>query len=366
MFHNPFPDAFGLDIGDLSLKLVQLRNVSLRSRHPSYRLEEARSISLPPGLIVDGIFEQPEQVRHYIKKLLDATNKQKRISSPWVVASLPETHGFIKLLTIQKSIDDIIEDDILITAKKHIPFDDKDSYYLDWEIITPTSQGDETNILISAIPRQVADTTTYLLESLGLGVVALEIEALSIARSMVTATKIYEGEARALLDIGATRSSLVVYDDQSVRFSISLPFSGELLTTAISQSLHNTHEEAEKMKHEYGLAYRKEKKLWATEMKLVKEFATQVRKAIHFYYSHFNEAHRITHITMCGGTSNLKYLEKILSLELKIECRPGNVWKNLASSKKILIEPQKALSYATAIGLALRAADNPFFTFDSI
>lgn len=366
MFTNPFPNAFGLDIGDLSIKLVQLRNVSHRGKGASYELMRARSISLPPGLIVNGELQKPEQVRHYIQKLLKGKEGDKPVKSPWVVASLPETRGFIKLITIAKPSEDVIDDDVAIEAKKHIPFDEDDSYYLDWEIIPDEKHEEETRILISAIPKLVADSYTYLLESLGLGVIALEIEALAIARAMVTAGKEYTGEARALLDIGAARSSLIVYDDDTVQFSTSLPYSGEIVTTALEQRLHVEHKEAEKLKKQYGLEYKERKKIWTTLMRETKSFADSINKNIKFYYSHFPNANRITHITMCGSGTNLKHLDKVLSLDLKVECKPGNVWKNLYSKRDIVIPAHEALGYATAIGLALRAADNPFFRKDSI
>ncbi len=366
MFTNPFPNAFGLDIGDLSIKLVQLRNVSHRGKGASYELVRARSISLPPGLIVNGELQKPEQVRHYIQKLLKGKEGDKPVKSPWVVASLPETRGFIKLITIGKPSEDVIDDDISIEAKKHIPFGEEDSYYLDWEIIPNQKQDDETRVLIAAIPKLIADSYTYLLESIGLGVVALEIEALAIARSMVTAGKEYTGEARALIDIGAARSSLIVYDDDTVQFSTSLPYSGEIVTTALEQKLHVDHVQAEKTKKEYGLEYKEQKKVWTTLMRETKKFADAINKNIKFYYSHFPGANRITHITMCGSGTNLKHLDKVLSLELKVECKAGNVWKNLYSKRDIVIPADEALGYATAIGLALRAADNPFFSKDSI
>jgi len=368
MFNNPFPNAFGLDIGDLSIKLVQLHNVSHLYKGPSFNVSAVRVIKLPYGLIVNGELQQPEQVRNYIKKLLkEKKHGQKAIKSPWVVASLPETQSFLKQIILPKSQEDIIEDDIMIEAKKHIPFTDEDNYYLDWQVLPSTNSKEEkTYVLIGAIPKTIADSYTYLLESLNLGVMALEIEAISIARVMITAGKEYREEARALLDIGATRSSLIIYDHNKLQFSTSLPFSGELITTAISQSLKISYEEAEGLKIKNGLSYNKQKESWKKILDLTTKFSDNIRKAIHFYYSHFEDTNRVTHITMCGGGANIKHLEKALSLQLKIECRPGKVWKNLFSRKTIPVPEDKSLSYATGIGLALRAADNPLLKQDTL
>ena len=101
---------------------------------------------------------------------------------------------------------------------------------------------------------------------------------------------------------------------------------------------------------------------WVALVKLTDDFVDSIKNAIDFYYSHFPEANRITRIVMCGGGSNLKRLDRIISAKLKITARPGNPWKNLSAKKDIGLSPEKAISYATAIGLGLRAADNPFFT----
>jgi len=367
MFTNPFPRAFGLDIGDLTVKLVQLRNQSYFSKKPSYKLLEHRRIDLPPGLIVNGELQKPEEVRRRLQYLLKGTNKQKPINSPWVVAALPETQSFIKLIQTKTPTEKLLDEDIKTLAKKHIPFEENDEYYIEWQIMPDLDNDNKTRILIGAIPKNIADSYTYLLESLGLGVIALEIEALSIARAMITAQKEYEGEARALLDIGAARSSFIIYDHDIIQFSTSLPFSGEILTTALAQQLHITPEEAEDIKHEQGLNYHNKKtKAWEITAQMTDELVKYIEDAIAFYYSHFPDTNRVTRITMCGGGSNLQRLDQVLTTKLKILTKPSHPWKNLMSKKPIAMPESKSLGYSSAIGLALRAADNPFFTHDAI
>ncbi|KKW42677.1 MAG: Type IV pilus biogenesis protein PilM [Candidatus Magasanikbacteria bacterium GW2011_GWA2_56_11] len=363
MLSNPFPHAFGLDIGDLSLKLVQLDNLGGCWRGPRYRIRVLRSLRLPYGLIVNGELVQPEQVRHYIAKLLAGTKQgEKPVKSPWVVACLPEAKTFVKLITVGKAPEEIIEDDIMLEAKRHIPFADEDKYYLDWHALPcAEGSGECTRVLIGACPQNIADSYTYLLESLGLGVVGLEIEALAIVRTMITAGKVYAGEARGILDLGAARSSLIIYDNDSVQFSTSLNFSGEIITTAIQQAAAVAYEKAEADKLRSGLALEGHERAHAGVLKLAENLARDIDRAINFYYTHFPRANRITHITMCGGSARLVKLPELLTHCLKIDCAPGLPWKNLSEDKHISapqfpdIEP---LTYATAIGLALRAADN--------
>lgn len=365
MFTNPFPHAFGLDIGDLSIKLVQLERNSFFSSTPKFAVKVVRDMHLPYGLIVNGEIQKPEEVRHYIDKLLKGNNKkEKPVRSPWVLASLPETQGFIKLITLNKTRDEVIADDIVMESLKHIPYTEEDKYYLDWMILPDkNAESQKTKILIGAIPKNISDMYTYLLESLGLGVVGLEIEALSIIRSMVTATKDYTGEARAILDIGATRTSFIVYDNDSVQFSTSIPFSGEVMNTSIVQNLKVSYEEAEELKKKFGLEYDQNPTSWAQVMKLIDQFVGNIEQSIQFYYTHFSNTNKITHITMCGGGANLKKLPEILALKLGIECAPGKPWKNVEDEKEVVpkfLTENESTSYATAIGLAIRGADNFF------
>jgi type IV pilus assembly protein PilM len=364
MFSTPFPHAFGLDIGDLSIKAVQIRNISFRHYSPRFKLNSFCSVALPPGLIVNGEIQKPEEVRDHIRILLkNKKNRRKPIKGDWVVASLPESQCYIKHLTIQKSIEEISNDDVLHAAEKHIPFDE-DSYYIDWQIVPNNDLNDNnTAVIIGAVPKNIVNNYTYLIESMGLGVVALEIEAVSIVRSMITASKQYVGEARAILDLGATKTHLIIHDNNSLQFSVSLPFSGEMIDNTLSQKMEISREEAEKRKILYGLDYPTNKSAsFPILVGLVDDLAESIEKALNFYYSHFPKSNKITRIVMCGGGANLLQLDRVLSLKLKIATHPGQPWKNLMGKKSTESDGKIGLYYATAIGLALRAADNPFFT----
>ena len=295
MLFHPYPNAFGLDIGDLSIKIVQLDNTTGHKRIPSFRLKALRQITLPPGLIVNGEIQEPEKVRTYLQHLISGKGEKKGakpLGGKWVVGSLPEIHSFIKVIHLEKEARDVLDDDIVTLAKQHIPFDEE-MYYLDWQILPPISEGN-TRILIGAAPKYIVDMYTYLIESLGLSILSLEIEALAIARSLITADKLYAGEARAILDVGATQSSLIIYDHETIQFSKTLPFSGELLTTAIMQGLKIGREEAEHIKREYGVQYTKK---YGKALSVIKDsldiFLDTIEQAFQFYYSHFPNTNKV-------------------------------------------------------------------------
>ena len=360
---NPFPGAFGLDIGDTSVKLVQLRKRHALNRPAYYFPETLRSVSLPTGVIINGEIQQPEIVRKKILHLLGKDGAYPKVSTPWVVANLPEPQTFLKLIDIPTPSKDLMYDEISFHASKHLPFELADTY-LDWQSLNPDSEDPISHVLIAAVPKVVADSYTYLLEAAGLTPLALEAEAVAVARALITSTKDYTGMARALLDIGGARSCIIIYDHESIQFSKTLNFTGEVFTTAIAQGLKIEREEAEKLKLTTGVRYNKEHANYVTIVDtMLGKLVEEIKATLRFYDEHFNDANPVTHITMCGGSSNLLDLDTVLSQKIKISTRPGNVWKNLAPkevTEEITDEEKRrGLSYAPAIGLALRAVQNP-------
>jgi type IV pilus assembly protein PilM len=282
-----------------------------------------------------------------------------KVDSSWVVAGLPEPQTFLKLIDIPTPAKDLVYEEVSFHASKHLPFDIQDTY-LDWQVLNPEEENKNSRVLIAAVPKNIADSYTYLLEAAELNPLALEAEAISVARTLITSNKDYSGIARILLDLGGTRSSIIIYDNDSIQFSKSVDFSGELFTTAISQGLKISREEAERLKIASGLNYNKD---FPNYIKIaddtVEKLIEDINRTLRFYKEHFPDANDVTHITMSGGFSCLNNLDNVLSKRLRISAHPGNVLKNLNHGDPSEEDKAKSLEFATAIGLALRAAQNP-------
>ncbi len=368
MLFQPFPNAFGIDISDLSIKVVQLRGGSMFGKKKEYELVTARSMALPPGLIENGELKQPTAVLKYIRRVLDGNGSSvKPIKSPWAVASLPESQSFLKVLTIQKPADDILEDDVVFVAQKHIPFE-PDTYYLDWQVLaTHANAVDKTSVLVATISKTVADTYTTLLEEAGLGVVALDTETLANTRAMMLATDVTKQETIAFLDLGADRSSVTVLEKGVIRYSINLVFSGEQLTNHLMQKLKIPYEEAEREKRIVGVAYakgekgkeKKQKAIWSENMKAVEELAVEVERALHYYYSHFDKTSKVTRIVMSGGAAQMKGLGSVLEEQLKVPVTLGDPWTHVRKATDLECYRQGCAYFSTALGLSIRALESP-------
>ncbi|MCX6781790.1 MAG: pilus assembly protein PilM [Candidatus Magasanikbacteria bacterium] len=357
--NNPFHNAFGLDIGDSSLKLVRLEKKVRLSGRAQYEAPDIRQISLPAGCIVGGEIRQPELAREKIKLLLDKQNDAPAIRTSWVVADLPVSKTFLKLIRISAPENEVNDETMRLEATKHLPLDIKEMD-IDWQIIHgQTLKPSATFVLLGATPKNIVKSYSNLLKSAALTPLALEIEDISIARAMITANKEYQGEARAILDLGGSRSSLIIYDKGSIQFSSLLNFSGDLIDNTIIDHLKIEPAAATALKNKNGLNYSDQ---YPSYLKIVTELSEKlvdnIYQAIMFYRDHFYEPNPVTHITMSGGLSALINLDKFLSDKLQIESTLGNVWKNLFNPS-LEKENGKDLAMASAIGLALKAAEWP-------
>lgn len=360
MFVNPFKKAFGLDLGDHSIKIVQLKQRQI-SRGPfRYELTHASSLSLPEGLIVNGEIIQPEEVIKILKTHL-AQKKVSLTKVPWAVSCLPETKTYIQLINIHlnETKEKIEEADVQAVVPSYLPYE-LNEIYLDWQEINPDPQSLDRSILLAAVPKKIADPYTYLLNIAGIVPLAFEVEALPIARAVINRQKDLSTQSRGILDLGATRSSFIIYDHGAIQFSLSLPVSGAQITEHIQKNLSLDINEAEKIKKTCGL----EQGQCPAELKpvleeTVEDLAKKISQAIQFYKVHFPEKNPLTGIRLCGGGSNLLGLENALSAKLKIKIRKANPWVNVYPKGQEPMPLEQSISYTTAIGLALRAIENP-------
>jgi type IV pilus assembly protein PilM len=362
----------GLDISDLSLKLIQLNKF-----RDKITIQAISKIDLQPGIIERGEINNIEEFTKSINKLL---NKPKFgfISSNNVVACLPETKTFVKLIEIEKntnSLKNVIENEI----EKHIPMLTKDIYY-DWQIINEKAHSLE--ILIAAAPKKIVDSYIKCLKQTKLSVVALEIEASAICRCLLAeeTPKIQKNiKNYAIIDIGAKRTSLIVYSKNTIVLSVSMPISGLEITNKIATTLEITDDQAEKAKILCGLDKDKAKGIiYDILSSNVNQLINKISNSFDFFLSQYNDRGKIDSILLCGGGTNIKDVDNIINQSLSIETKKANPLINInVTDKKILenfietynldidflgakknksisIKQDSSLSYTTAFGLALR------------
>lgn len=369
------PEAFGLDISDLSLRIIRLKK-----KKGGLSLASFGEAEIPAGIIEGGEIKDENSLSKIIREAVNKV-KGKKLKTKYVIAALPEEKSFLQVIQLPKMTGEELKKAIRFEAENYIPLPIEE-VYLDFQIVQPLyNHLDHLDVLIAALPKKTIDPYLSSIKKAGLIPTVLEIESQAISRALVK-----NGVSPfplLLIDLGAVRTSFIIFSGYSLHFTFSMTVSSRNFTESISKTLDINLLKAEKLKQKYGLETREKiilrKKLKGIEFEKeitedkrifnalippIIDLIEQIKKYLNYYRTHTEHEHLspkenrlVKKILLCGGGANLKGLADILSLELKIPVVIGNPWIN------ILPEPlqetpelpyQRSLSYTTALGLALR------------
>lgn len=366
-------ESFGLDIGDRSLKAVYIKK-----RGAAARLVSFGALAVSPGILEQGEIKKPAALAELIKQVVKSAGG-KTIGTPYVNACLPETHSFIKLLTLASAHDGELPALVREDLPNHIPIN-IDELYLDWRVVERLNDK-QVQVLVGAAPKTIADSYAACLAAAGLEPVSLQIEAEAIARALLPQADLPKTSI-ALVDIGATRSSFICFDHGSIQFTVTMDTAGDKITNLIKDKLNLTFAEAEKAKQICGLNRQVGEGIVREIVKgVVDDLVNAIGKNIAYYGEHFPHASPITSIVLCGGGARLPNLKESLAAKLgAINIYQGNALINLVKNLKSVrqhaggggaldflhpdlrfekvnnkqpLAADLAITYTTAIGLAL-------------
>ncbi|OGY44677.1 MAG: hypothetical protein A3B89_04310 [Candidatus Buchananbacteria bacterium RIFCSPHIGHO2_02_FULL_40_13] len=342
-FLNTTEVAFGLDISDRNLRLIQLEKISQKIKIQLYN-----EIKLPPDCLIGGEIKQPKVFLDSLNKLIKTRRGHGQLSDE-VISVLPEEKTFFKVVNTPLIHDEQIETKIKEIIPQDIPIDFNE-IYLDYQIIEKNDNG--LNILVGIAPKNIIESYIEILSQANLIPTVLEIEAAPISRLLLEQSQ--DQKPQVIIDIGAQRTGLFLYD-KTVKFTISLPISGNKTTQHIVETLGLSWEEAEKAKIVCGLDKAKcHGALLEIFSDVINELNDRITKAINFYYYNFPEAKNIARVLLCGGGANFIDIAVVLQEKLKLPVIISNPFETIANPDKTFFNTQRSQSFITAIGLGLR------------
>ncbi|KPJ71818.1 hypothetical protein AMJ50_00710 [Parcubacteria bacterium DG_74_3] len=352
------PEIFGLDISDLSLKIIKLKK-----RRKGLDLASIGEVEIKPGIIKEGEIKKEEDLVKILRES-PAQVKGQVLKTKYVIASLPEEKAFLQVIKMPRMPEEDLKSAVVYEAENYIPLP-IEGVYLDSQIVPPVDHLKELEVLIAALPKKIVDSYVSCIKKAGFQLVSLEIESLAIARALVKDE--FSTSPLLLIDLGATRTSFIVFSGRSVRFTSSIPVSNQIFTEIIAKTLNTNLAEAEKLKITRGLERKMGKReVFEALVPALTDLTQQIKRCIGYYQTHASFEHlpadgkEISKVLLCGGGANLKGLPELLSSELKIPVEIGNPWINILpefKKEKSKLSLETSLSYTTAFGLALRGVE---------
>ncbi len=316
------------------------------------KIKSLSNVPLPKGLLINDSISDVKTFLYLLQQSLDKPQVGK-IDSNYVVASLPESKSFVRVIQIPVMSDSEAENAIPFEAESFIPLP-VDQVYLDWQKLGMV--GDKMSILIIASPKEFVDKYLDILDKANLKPVALEVESQSCFRALVEKNS---KETVLIVDIQTFRSNLIMVEEGKLEFTSSVPIAGNTFTESIARSLGVSSSKAEEIKKKVGIANTSEyPNIKIALLPTLNNLSAEIKGILKFYHEHSDKT--VNKILFSGGGSKLKNLTEFLFPQFTefvgLQAQLGNPWINLTGLKDPPMGAEEALNFVTVIGLAIRGA----------
>jgi len=188
-------------------------------------------------------------------------------------------------------------------------------------------------------------------------VVDIEAYALENAFSLLSSQLEDEGIEKtvAVIDIGATMTTLNVLHDLKIIYTRDQVFGGKQLTEEIMRRYGLSYEEAGMAKRQGGLPDNYVPEV----LEPFKEaMAQQVNRSLQFFFSS-SQYNSIDQIVLAGGSASIPGVDSLIQEQLGIDTLIANPFANMSLASRIKTQSlsNDAPALMIACGLALRSFD---------
>jgi len=337
----------GIDIGDSSLKMVELK----KKNHKIYLSNYAFSEN-----VTEVNFTKVEDV-NYLVKAINKVRVEAGIKAQRATASLPTFAVFSSIINLPNVDKKGLAAAVTEEAKKVIPLP-LEEMILDWKIVPEGSDKSETKngtrIFLTGSPKKLVRKYLDIFKAARLQLASLETETFSLVRSLLGDDK----STVMIVEIGANSTDLSIVKESIPVLSRSLAVCGATVTKALSEKLAVGYGQAEQFKLDLSLTLSADAKDAPEELpKLIAQTLEPVVTEMQYMLDFFRSQNSgdVEKVVLSGGGALLLNLADYLSKRLNLKVIIGDPWTRInypEELKPVLAEVGPRL--AVAIGLAMR------------
>ena len=342
--------VLGLDISSTSVKLLELSRSGDRYRVESYSVK-----ALPPNAVVEKNIADPEAVAEVIKSMVKQSKTKLRHAAVAVAGSAVIT----KMIDMPADLgDDAMESQIAAEADQYIPFP-LEEVAIDFEIqgISPRNP-EQVEVLLAACRLENVEVRQSVLLESDLVAEKVDIEAYCMERAfelIAEQLEDQEGQVVAIVDIGATMTTLSVLVDGKTVYTREQLFGGRQLTEEIQRRYGLSRDEAGLAKKQGGLPDDYDTEVLEPFKEAVVQ---QVTRSLQFFFS-ASQYNDVDYIILAGGVASLEGLVALIEEKLGTQAVVANPFARMAVSSRVnaVSLANDAPSLMIVTGLAMRSFD---------
>lgn len=340
----------GVDISSTAVKLLQLARSGDRYRVEHYAVEP-----LPPNAVVEKNLVDVEAVGEAIRRAVARAGTRARHAA----AAVPGSSAITKIIPMPADLDeDEMESQIELEAVNYIPYPIEE-VNLDFEVLGPMpGNPDVVQVLLAASRSEHVEVRASALELGGLDAKVIDVEAFAIENAFALVGGSLNAPRDglvALVDVGATMTTLNVLRDGRSIYTRENVFGGKQLTDEVMRRYSLSYEEASQAKRQGGLPE-------SYEIEVLEPFkeamVQQVSRLLQFFYAG-SEFNRVDQVVLAGGCAAIKGIAQMVEEQLGIPTVVANPLAQMTLGPRVQAQALAldAPSLMIACGLALRSFD---------
>jgi len=349
------PNILGLDISSTSVKLLELAQDG-----DKYRVQSLAVEPLPDNAVVEKNIQDVEAVGETILKAVKRSGTKVKDAAVAVAGSAVIT----KIINMPAGLSDSdLEAQIEMEADQYIPYP-LEEINLDFEVIGESENNPDTvDVLLAASRSENIELRSAALALGGLHPKIVDVEAYTIENSSkLIAHQMKRDEESenedtiiAVVDIGATMTSLNVVENNQLIYTREQSFGGKQLTEEIMRRYGLAYDEAGRLKKEGGLP---DNYIPEVLEPFKETIAQQVSRFLQFFYTS-GQHNAVDLIVLAGGCASIPGIDELVESQLDTATVIANPFAEMSLSSKV--NPQSlsndAPSLMIACGLAMRSFD---------
>lgn len=351
-FNFPFSkkkDAVAFDIGSNSIKVVQMHKAK-----KGWELQKMGIAELPPEAIVDGSIIDSITVTNTIKDLV----KEHGIKLKDAVSSLTGHSVIIKKVNFPAMTEDELAESIHWEAEQYIPFPVTD-VNIDFQILGTDSEGrGQMEVMLVAVKKDVINDYTNVIKEAGLNPVVIDVDSFALENMMEINYPVAPGENIAMVNIGASITSISIIFGGLTVFTRSIPMGGNQFTEEIQRQFNLSFKDAEALKTGKDTTHAAEagEALPQVIEGVSTNLAFEVKRSLDFFLGGSHGSY-INKIFLSGGSSKTAGLQQIMQEKTDMPVEIADPFKNVAFDEKHFNKEklqELAPYFGVGVGLAMR------------
>ena len=313
-------DPVAIDISPKKIRLMKFKHDGdslIPSEYEEIDLEEVHKL---PDLAEKESSEiNPEDVAEVVTALKSLKKKYKIQN---IVTSLPELKTYIFRTQFPPEAASDVASSIRYSLEENVPLSVDDANF-DYSVIKSDSDGIE--VVVNFFPKKIIHIYTEVLKMAGLSAISFQSESVALARSVVTNG---DTDPYLLVRLMEDRINVAIVEDNVVQYA-------SLISVGAKEISGNF------------------------ESPQAVELREALNKLLIFWFTNkeYNIEHKKIEIAyIAGDYAMAPGMQEFLERHLNIHVEFGNVWSNCFSTDEYIpkLNQEEALSYAVAIGLAIK------------